>query len=645
MLFLTLAGLCFGSSATWIAGLSLVVSVFGLLVDSGCGLGDQVFRWAQASSVSPQGTALLVFCRNFGLTHAHDTVRSAHRRLDFSVNASHGCCAPLNEVNRSPRGGFTCIGPRLWMVFLLGLLRVGEAAHPGPDPDTWTLGIANPSGLNGKLDQVAHLTGDVWLMSETQLSQKGVSSFTKGLKMLKSPWRYVIPGAPCTSRQRTDTGTHAGVMVVSRHPARALPHGFSTEVFESARVQVAGVALAGTWVTVGVMYGFPCNAHHKQARFQTESILADLVERVGLQTVGPRAIGGDFNYGPEELEQVERLKELGFREVQDLRALRHGFSVEPTGRGTRRLDQLWISPELQHAYCMTQVDFDHWADHAAVSASFSLAALSSAVHVWRVPQPFPWPAEWSCKVCVDFQGDLTTSYAQFWNQVETQAKGWNQHHGLSVTRKQCGRASVLETTPTRHFLAPVKKGREGDIQPEYLGVSLQHARFFRQLRRLQSLCRILAKGELSWSGRFNRDDTWRAIRTAVGFPGGFGLWWGVQGLQPVLEGPLPLLCPALDFAQGLFTGFQTFVRQYEQKLISHRYQFSKTRREKCLAHVFRDCKDDPLPQADTLLDRLEIGVEEVRPEDQSLVLTKPVRLLEEVPVVVGGVVVEVGCPF
>ena len=116
-------------------------------------------------------------------------------------------------------------------------------------------------------------------------------------------------------------------------------------------------------------------------------------------------------------------------------------------------------------------------------------------------------------------------------------------------------------------------------------------------------------------------------------------------MQPVLEGPLPLLCPALDFAQGLFTGFQTFVRQYEQKLISHRYQFSKTRREKCLAHVFRDCKDDPLPQADTLLDRLEIGVEEVRPEDQSLVLTKPVRLLEEVPVVVGGVVVEVGCPF
>jgi len=430
-------------------------------------------------------------------------------------------------------------------------------------------------------------------------------------------------------------------MVVSRHPARALPHGFTPEVFDSARVQVAGVALAGTWVTLGVMYGFPCNAHHKQAKFQTESLLAELVERVGLQTVGPRAIGGDFNYGPEELEQVERLKGLGFREVQDLRAWRHGCSVEPTGRGTRRLDQLWLSPELQHACKMTRVEFDHWADHAAVSVSFSLDALSSVVHVWRVPQPFPWPAEWTCNVQVDFQSGMTESYAQFWNQVETQAKGWSQHQGVSVTRRQCGRASVLETTATRQFLAPVKKGREGDIQPHYLGTSLQHARFFRQLRRLQSLCRILAKGDLTWSGRFNRDDTWRAIRTAVGFPGGFGMWWTANGLQPAFTGPLPLLCPELDFAQGLFTGFQTFVRQYEQHLISQRYQFAKSRREKNLAHVFRDCKDDPLPQADTLFDRLEIGIEEVRSDDQSLVLPRPVSLLPDVPVVVGGVVVDV----
>ena len=33
----------------------------------------------------------------------------------------------------------------------------------------------------------------------TQLSQKGISTFTKGLKMLKSRWKYAVAGSPCTA--------------------------------------------------------------------------------------------------------------------------------------------------------------------------------------------------------------------------------------------------------------------------------------------------------------------------------------------------------------------------------------------------------------------------------------------------------------
>ena len=174
-----------------------------------------------------------------------------------------------------------------------------------------------------------------------------------------------------------------------------------------------------------------------------------------------------------------------------------------------------------------------------------------------------------------------------------------------------------------------------------MGVSLQHARFFRQLRRLQSLCRLLKKGITTWNSQVTRDETWRAVRTASGFPGGFGSWWQSQGLRPSLAGPLPMLCPNLDFAQGLFEGFQQFVTRYEADLIKHRYQASKQRRASSLAYVFQDCKDDPLPQADTLIDRVEVGIEEVREEDSSLVLVHPVQLLDALPVVVNGQVVEV----
>ena len=525
---------------------------------------------------------------------------------------------------------------------LLSLVRVGEASRPGPQtPSTWTMGIANPSGLNGKLDQINHLEGDSWILSETQLSQQGISSFVKGLKMLRSPWKSVVPGAPSPTRQRTDTGTHTGVMFLSKYPARALPHNFDKVAYESARIQVAGMSVANVWVTVGLLYGIPENAHHKQARYQTDSFLAEVVDRVGCQATGPRVIGGDFNFGPSELQQLERLHALGFREVQDLAAWRFGISAQATGRGSRRIDQMWISPELQVAFQGVQVSFDHWADHAAVSASFAVADLSSVVTSWAVPRPFPWPKVWNCQVSFDPSGNLTEQYAQFWSQVETQAKCWNQHHGVFVTKKQCGRAAVLETAATREPCCPVKKARKGDVQPTYMGTSLEHARFFRQLRRLQSLCRALHKGPSTLAGRCNRDETWRAIRRAVGFPGGFGLWWNAKGLVPALVVPLPLVCPSLDFIQGLFLGFQSFVQAYERDLARHRYQHAKHRRANNLAFAFQDCKDDPLPKADTLIDRLEAHAEEVREEDSSVVLVQPVSLLDSVPLVSEGQVVKV----
>lgn len=531
------------------------------------------------------------------------------------------------------------------LVLVLGLtVRVGEALHPGPSEsvmDHWTLGIANPSGLNGKLDQVAHLEGDTWMMTETQLSRHGVANLQKGLKMLKSPWKYAVPGFPCAPRRHTDTGSHSGVMVLSKLPVRALPHDFSVDSYATSRLQVVGLAVADVWVTLGVLYGVPCNAQHKQARYQTDALLADLVDRVACQSAGPRAIGGDFNYGPDELDQLHRLQSLGFREVQDLRAWRHGISTEATGRGSRRLDQLWISPELQRVYVDTRVSFDHWADHAAVSASFSHDQMTQLVHAWPTPQPFPWPSDWTCQLNVDFAGDLTHAYAAFWSQVESQATCWAKQQGLQVLKKQRGRACTLAPQSTRVYLCPVKKARQGDLQPTYMGVSLQHARYFRQLRRLQSLDRILSKGVTTCNGQLNRDETWRSIRTAVGFPGGFGVWWNSQGLAPALDSLLPLLCPGLDFVRALFLGFQGFVQKYEASLVKQRYQHAKQRRATKLAHVFQDCRDEPLPQADTLLDRVSVGVEDVRPEDNSVVLQRPVTLLDGLPVILDGQAVSV----
>ena len=72
-----------------------------------------------------------------------------------------------------------------------------------------------------------------------------------------------------------------------------------------------------------------------------------------------------------------------------------------------------------------------------------------------------------------------------------------------------------------------------------------------------------------------------------------------------------------------------------------RYNFGKAKREVDLNVVFRDCKEGPPPAVDTLLDRVEVAVEEVRSDDLSLVLSKSVTLLPDVSVVVDGCVLEV----
>ena len=91
--------------------------------------------------------------------------------------------------------------PRGWKVwfFLILMFRVGEAANPGPSPagnETWSFGIYNPSGLTSKMDQVAHLPGQVRVASETHLTKLGVDKFKQGISSLGSPYQYIIPGCP-----------------------------------------------------------------------------------------------------------------------------------------------------------------------------------------------------------------------------------------------------------------------------------------------------------------------------------------------------------------------------------------------------------------------------------------------------------------
>ena len=84
-----------------------------------------------------------------------------------------------------------------------------------------------------------------------------------------------------------------------------------------------------------------------------------------------------------------------------------------------------------------------------------------------------------------------------------------------------------------------------------------------------------------------------------------------------------------------------WVKKYEASLAQRRYQFGKNRRLGQLHYVFKDCKLDAAPVVDTLVERLEVGIDEVREEESAVVLVDPVCLSVDLPVVVQGQALQV----
>ena len=130
------AWLCGGpvESGIWaVAFLTLVTFGFWIL-DFTSGFLDFQHRWPteteDVSSTSPHVTGWIWTCA-WALGRPPGKTRSSH------------------PIRRS----------WTFFVLLLCLLRVGEASHPGPHSQGWSLGIANPSGLNSKVDQIAHMGG------------------------------------------------------------------------------------------------------------------------------------------------------------------------------------------------------------------------------------------------------------------------------------------------------------------------------------------------------------------------------------------------------------------------------------------------------------------------------------------------------
>ena len=483
------------------------------------------------------------------------------------------------------------------LLILTSCCRIGEAANPGPTGDRaeheFCIGAFNPSGLAHKATYIAEFLshGDIWLTSETHLTEKSMRSFREELKFASSPHRFCVGGHPVPPRHDSQiAGQWRGVATLSKHPTKAIPHEWSSVLHQSSRLQVTITLLHDMWVTCGTMYGETCGPDHPRYLENNERLLQALTQQICFHSTGPRVLAGDWNVHAGDLPSFEVLRQQGFKDLQDVAYERWGLLPRPTCKNVSRKDYCYISPELQGVLQKVTLDDTVWSDHAVLCGHFKGHFTDLGRLEWKLPQPLPWPESLDVSHCQWPGTDVDPSdrYHQIWTQLEAAAQ---RQQPQATNRGMLGRGRPIKLR--RKFDTHKQKpnaGRHGDIEPTFHGPSVMHARWFRQLRRLQSYLRF-ARGA-KWSpDNDHAVHSWGAIRRATGFQGSFAEWW-TSSSHKVANAPtaIPEWPPDANVCLGIYESFTLAVRAFENQLKQHCQTYASRRRAENPNLIFQDIK-------------------------------------------------------
>ena len=519
-----------------------------------------------------------------------------------------------------------------WRLFLClaSLCRVGEAAVPGPGAmDHLRLGVCNPSGLYHKASLFAMQEADVWIVSETHLTRLGLSQFRAELSALQSPFN----GHPVLPRnQISEVGKWAGMAVVSKCPSRPLVHHWEPSQYATGRLVASTSYCRGLWISGVGVYGTPVGPTHPRAKETTEKLLGLAVQRIQ-QAVGCRYVAGDWNHDHNSLQAVTALRSMGFVDVQDLHYQMCGVFPIPTCRGKTRRDYLYISPELAQRFVCCRVDPLAWTDHASVVGEFRADSDLDVRYVWPIPSRLDWKSLPGLPL-VDFEksSDLDATYRLFWKQREDAAVQSAKQQGVQILPGATGRGLYHGPQPCCSSKAPVKKGRGGEAQPGFLGYSLRHVHWFKQLRRLQSFARIAAVASPSDQHSRHIQLLWEAILRAPGFQPTFMQWWS-SGVG--LECGVPALSwipPNGHVAELIFVVFNKEVQRFEKALVKHKNYAARLKRTGDIASLYRKVRRDAPDQVDILFHEVQGVVSQVDAVDSAVEFDQDVPWRHDAPV-------------
>ena len=494
----------------------------------------------------------------------------------------------------------------LWFVIMFSGFRIGEASHPGP----FTVGTVNPTGLMGKLPQLCELPKGLWGVTETHLTNKGLAHFRSEMSHQQRKFNYSASSSAPYLRTTMGAigGKATGVGVLSDFPCRSLPECWPDHLRQAGRAHASAVFVQNTWIRIGVCYGYAKSPHNLETKQKTDEQLALLTQRIVHESTGPRVICGDFNQLYGQLPQEREWAANGFVEIQQWAYQRWNLQVQHTCKNNTVKDFAWISPELLPFLESVHLDHELFADHSALWATFRDFARPLQVQVWPKPKPLPWEqcdADTLQDQAEKFPAPSSPTAASIFSCLENRVHSAQQSSnkpGLLPTQR--GRCTVSEPKRCPIPLVPLKKSRQGELTPQFVGEHFQHARWLKQARRLQSLVKLLSASTHTPQRVEHAGALWTSILQAHGFPKGFRHFWAMSCSKPVgAPAALPHAVPSSQVVNAISAGFWAVFSQFESILIAHRTQQAKQTRVDCPTRIFQDVARPRAVAVQTLLQK------------------------------------------
>ena len=344
-----------------------------------------------------------------------------------------------------------------------------------------------------------------------------------------------------------------------------------------------------------------------------------------------RVVAGDFNLKEHDVSAFQILEAAGFRDIQSIAADRWGLPIQNTCKCATRVDYMYVSPELQALLTHVEVVDTIWPDHSVLQAWFTGSVREIPRFVWKQPQAVDWPQFQVAPVQTIAPGTATRAYADMWYQIEDIASA------CPIPTACRGRAQTLapkQVLGQAH--APLKAPRAGDLAPSYLGMSLQHAHWYRQARRLQSYVRF-ARTRRDHADPCHAANVWGAIRRAKGFEPDFATWWcTAEFAAHGAPSERPTTPPEAAAAEAIYASFVIAFRALEKQLYTNCRATVEAKRLASPQLIFQDIRGVGVDSVDLLMQPAQGKIFHVEEDTQCLHLDKSCNWDTTKPVFVNG---------